>query len=442
MTPRALSIGLALLLTVGLTLGWWWTTVDSTSTPPGERRETTSTHEAMPGVGHPGEQPGSPEQAQTEGTASSPESTAPTVTIPPERLQTIGVKFEEVTQRPLEKVIRTVGRIEIDERRLERVNLKLAGWIDQLAVSAIGDHVTKGQSLFTIYSPDLVATQEEYLLALQSVQELGQSEFPEVARGAQDLLEATRRRFQLWDITEDHIHELEKTGQVLKTLPIHSPMTGTVIRMEARKGTYVSPGTELYMIADLSSIWVLADIYEYELPSIKIDQSATVTLSYDPRTKLQGHVAFIYPTLDPKTRTAKVRFELENSGEKLKPDMYANVEIKIPLGTQVAIPDGAVVNTGLRKVVFVDRGQGKLEPREVQVGDKVENAYVVESGLRSGERVVTSAAFLIDSESQLRSALGMMGMHGMDMGSPPSTAPSGPAQHGQGAMEGMAGMKH
>ena len=442
MTPRALSIGLALLLTVGLALGWWWTTVDSTSAPRGEGRETTSTHEAMPAVEHPGEKPGSPEQAPTEGTASSPESTAHTVTIPPERLQTIGVKFEEVTRRPLEKVIRTVGRVEIDERRLERVNLKFAGWIDQLAISAIGDHVKKGEILFTIYGPDLVATQEEYLLALQSVQELGNSEFPEVARGAKDLLEATRRRFQLWDITEDHIRELGETGKVLKTLPIHSPMTGTVIRMEARKGTYVSPGTELYMIADLSSIWVLADIYEYELPSIKIDQGATVTLSYDPRTKLDGHVAFIYPTLDPKTRTAKVRFELANPGEKLKPDMYANVEIKIPLGTQVAIPDGAVVNTGLRKVVFVDRGQGKLEPREVQVGDKVENAYVVESGLHPGERVVTSAAFLIDSESQLRSAFGMMGMHGMDMGPKPSTAPSGPAPNEQGSMEGMAGMKH
>lgn len=337
-----------------------------------------------------------------------------TITIAPERLQTIGVKFQEAARRTLEKNIRTVGRVEIDERLVGRVNLKFEGWIEELLVSAIGDHVEKGQRLFAIYSPDLVATQEEYLLALQSYRELGKSEFPEVARGAKDLLEATRRRLQLWDIRENHIQDLERTGKVLRTLPIHSPVTGTVIRMEARAGTYVTPGTELYFIADLSHIWILADIYEYELPYIKIGQGATVTLSYDPDTKLHGHVGFIYPTLDPKTRTAKVRFELDNPGEKLKPDMYANVELNIPLGTRLAVPRDAILESGERQLLFIHHGGGQLEWRNVKLGVKAGDWVEVTEGLKEGEHVVTAANFLIDSESQLKAAVGgMAGMPGM-----------------------------
>jgi Cu(I)/Ag(I) efflux system membrane fusion protein len=331
-----------------------------------------------------------------------------TITISPERLQTIGVKFEFVKPRSLEKIIRTVGRVDVDERLMARVNIKFEGWIETLLVSAIGDHVRSGQSLFTIYSPDLVATQEEYLLALQGVRELGQSEFPEVSRGAKDLLEAARRRFRLWDITEDHIHDLEKTGKVLRTLPIHSPITGTVMRMEARAGTYVTPGTELYMIADLSQIWILADIYEYELPSIKPGQTAKVTLSYDPRTVLTARVGFIYPTLDPQTRTAKVRFELENPGERLKPGMYANVELKIPLGTRLAIPRDAILESGERQVIFIHHGGGKLEWRTVKLGVQAGDWAEVLEGLKEGDHIVTSANFLIDSESQLKAAVGGM----------------------------------
>lgn len=414
MSRRPLYIGLAFLLIVGLAITWWWAFRDSMPAPPETQPEVMPTHEAMAGMEHPGDKPAS--KAQTGGDLPSPPAdlTSRTVTIAPERLQTIGVKFEEVARRPLEKVIRTVGRVEIDERRLARVNLKFAGWIDELFVSAIGDHVKKGQSLFTIYSPDIVATQEEYLLALQSIKELGQSEFPEVSRGAKDLLEATRRRFQLWDITPDHIRDLEQTGKVLRTLPMHSPITGTVIRMEARRGTYVSPGTELYMIADLAHIWVLGDIYEYELPFITAGQGATVTLSYDPGTKLHGHVGFIYPTLDPKTRTAKVRFELENPGEKLKPEMYANVALKIPLGTRLAVSRDAIIESGERQLIFIHHGDGKLEWRSVKLGVSAGGLVEVVEGLNEGEHIITSANFLIDSESQLKAAVGgMAGMPGM-----------------------------
>lgn len=341
------------------------------------------------------------------------EGTTGTVTIPPDRLQTIGVKYQEVTRRQLDKVIRTVGRVALDERRLAKVTIKFHGWIEQLFVSATGDHVAKGQRLFTIYSPDLVATQEEYLLALQSRKQLGESDIPEVAAGSKDLLEATRHRLHLWDIGDEHIRELERTKQVTKTLPIHSPISGTVIRKEILQGTHVEPGEELYTIADLSHVWILADVYEYELPSIKVGQEATVTLSYDPTVKLHGRIAFIYPTVDPKTRTAVVRFEVANAEDKLKPEMYTNVELHIPLGVQLAVPEGAILDTGTRKIVFVDRGHGTLEPREVRVGAKVEQFYIVESGLMPGERVVASATFLIDSESKLMAATNMMGSLGM-----------------------------
>lgn len=363
------------------------------------------------------------ERVPTDHTASVPESGPPapppsamspgqnTITISPERLQTIGVKFELVRPRSLEKIIRTVGRVEIDERRLAHVNIKLEGWIDKLLVNSTGERVKQGQILFTIYSPELVATQEEYLLALKGGKALGGSEFPEVAQGAASLLEMTRRRLRLWDITEDHIQDLERTGTVLKTLPIHSPGTGTVIKKVAVAGMRVNPGDELYTIADLSRIWVQADIYEYELPSIKPGQTAKVTLSYDPRTVLTARVGFIYPTLDPQTRTAKVRFELENPGERLKPDMYANVELKIPLGTRLAIPREAILESGERQVIFIHHGGGKLEWRNVKLGVQAGDWVEVTEGLKEGDHIVTSANFLIDSESQLKAAVG--GMQGM-----------------------------
>lgn len=336
-----------------------------------------------------------------------------TVTIAPERLQTIGVKYQAVARRPLEKVIRTVGRVAVDERKLAKVTIKFHGWIEELFVSALGDHVKKGQRLFTIYSPDLVASQEEYLLALRGQKQLGSSEFPEVAQGSKDLLEASKRRFQLWDITEDHVRELEKTGKVLRTLPIHSPITGTVIKKDALAGAHVDPGQDLYTIADLSHIWILADIYEYELSFVKKEQKADVSLSYDPGTVLAGHVGFIYPMLDPKTRTAKVRFELDNPDEKLKPDMYANVELRVNVGTRLAIPQEAIIESGRKQVVFLHLGGGKLEPREIKTGVRTGEWTEVLDGLTEGEHLVTSANFLIDSESRLKSVVESMGGMGM-----------------------------
>lgn len=410
MTRPMVVTGLGIAVVIGLALAMWSAIRESGAPPVGSPQEYGTT---MPDTKQPMEmlvptQHGRAEHAGPEMSDAGDNR----ITIAPERLQTIGVKFQETARRPLDKVIRTVGRVEIDERLVGRVNLKFEGWIEELRVSAIGDHVKKDQVLFTIYSPDLVATQEEYLLALQSYRELGKSEFPEVSRGAKDLLEATRRRLQLWDIRANHITDLERTGTVLRTLPIHSPVTGTVIRMEARAGTFVTPGTELYFIADLSRIWIQADIYEYELPFIQKGHGATVTLSYDPDTKLHGHVTFIYPTLDPNTRTVKVRFELDNPGEKLKPGMYANVEITIPLGAKLVVPRDAILESGKRQLLFIHHGGGQLEWRNVMLGARAGDWVEVKEGLKEGDHVVTGANFLIDSESQLKAAVGgMAGMH-------------------------------
>ena len=232
-----------------------------------------------------------------------------------------------------------------------------------------------------------------------------------MATGAHSLLEVTRQRLRLWDITENHIQDLERTGTVLKTLPIHSPITGTVINKTALAGMRVGPGDELYTIADLSRVWIIADIYEYELPLIKTGQTANITLSYDPQTMLQGRVVFLYPTLDPQTRTAKVRFELDNPGERLKPEMYANVELQIPLGTRLVIPTEAILESGERQLLFIHHGGGVLEWRTVKLGVRAGDWVEVVDGVAEGEHVVTSANFLIDSESRLKAAVG--GMQGM-----------------------------
>jgi membrane fusion protein, copper/silver efflux system len=333
------------------------------------------------------------------------------IALSPERLQAIGVKFELAKRRAVERSIRTVGQVEIDERRLVHVNIKLEGWIDQLFVNSTGERVKKGKMLLTLYSPDLVATQTEYLLAYKSQQTLGQSAFPEVVQRAKALLDVTRRRLKLWDITQDHLDDLERTGEVQRTLPIHAPLSGTVIKKVALAGMYVKPGDELYTIADLSQIWITAEVYESELPFVKVGQTGMVSLSYDPGTVLQGRIVFIYPILDPQTRTGKVRFELANPGEHLKPGMYANVELKSALGTRLFVPTEAILDSGERQVMFIHLGEGRLEWRTVKLGVRAGEWVEVLEGVKEGDHIVTSANFLIDSESQLKAAVG--GMKGM-----------------------------
>jgi Cu(I)/Ag(I) efflux system membrane fusion protein len=337
------------------------------------------------------------------------EVTSGAVQISPERQQLIGVRIGVVERRSLEKAIRTVGRIDYDEKRIVTVSPKIGGWVEDLYVDFTGRFVKKGEPLLTLYSPELVSTQEEYLLALRAKESLTKSPFPEVAGSGTSLSDSAKRRLKLWDITDDQIKELEERGQSKKTLTLYSPFSGVVLEKMVYGGMNVMPGMALFKLADLSVVWLIADIYEYELPFIRLGQQATVQLSYLPGETFTGKAIYIYPYLDSNTRTAKVRFEFPNPHGKLKPEMYANVEMKIHLGHKLAIPEGAVIDTGLRQIVIVDKGDGYFEPREIQVGAKVENYYEVLKGLKAGERVVTSANFLIDSESKFKEAIGGMG---------------------------------
>jgi len=337
-----------------------------------------------------------------------------TVQISPERQQLIGVKIGTVKMRLLEKVIRTVGRVDYDEKRIVTVSPKIGGWIEDLYVDFTGRFVSRGEPLLTIYSPELVSTQEEYLIALRAKKDLAKSSFPEVAGSGNSLAESAKRRLKLWDISDDQIKALEESGQVKKTLVLHSPFSGFVLEKAAYKGMNVMPGIALYKLADLSVVWLIADIYEYEIPFIRLGQQASIQFSYLPGEIFTGKAIYISPLLDPNTRTAKVRFEFSNLHGKLKPEMFANVEMKIQVGQKLAVPEEAVIDTGLRQIAIVDKGSGYFEPREIKVGAKVENYYEVIKGLKAGERVVTSANFLIDSESKLKEALG--GMAGMEHG--------------------------
>jgi Cu(I)/Ag(I) efflux system membrane fusion protein len=332
-----------------------------------------------------------------------------TVQISPERQQLIGVKFGTVEMKPLEKIIRTVGRVDYDEKRIVTVSPKVGGWIEDLYVDFTGRYVREGEPLLTIYSPELVSTQEEYLLALRAKKSLTKSPFPEVAGSGESLAESAKRRLKLWDISDDQIKVLEESGQAKKTLTLYSPFSGFVLEKSAYKGMNMMPGMALYKLVDLSIVWLYAEIYEYELPFIRLGQEASIQLSYIPGEMFRGKAIYIYPALNPETRTAKVRFEIPNSHEMLKPEMYANVEIKVRLGQKLVVPEGAIIDTGLRQMAIVDKGFGYFEPREVKVGAKVESYYEVIKGLKAGERVVTSANFLIDSESKFKEAVGGMG---------------------------------
>jgi len=372
--------------------------------------------------GEPGmkpEQPGSEHQGMDMSSAGGEPAMKPeepeSVMVSARKQQLIGVRTEKAEVLPITHTIRTVALVEVDERNLEHVNIKLEGWVEKLYVRFTGEDVKKDQMLFEIYSPELVSSQEEYLLALKAVRTLGDSEFSVVAESAKRMLKSTRERFSLWDITPDHIEDLERTGQVLRTLPLHSPISGYVLEMNVREGGYITPSTETFVLADLSNIWVLADLYEFEIPYVKLGQKAQITLPYFPNEIFEGTVTYIYPVLEPKTRTVKVRFELPNPGWRLKPDMFANVVLEIPLGDRLVVPTTAVLDSGTVQVVFVDEGRGMFQPRNVTLGVRTREWYEVLEGVKEGEMVVTAGNFLIDSESALGAATGMM-MPGMDMG--------------------------
>jgi Cu(I)/Ag(I) efflux system membrane fusion protein len=331
------------------------------------------------------------------------------VTLAPDLRQMLGVRSEPVRRSRLEHVIRTVGRVAADERRLHHVHTKFEAYVEHLHVDFTGQFVKQGEPLLSLYSPELVATQQEYLLAYRAQQQLAGSSIPSVAKGGVDLLEAARQRLLSWDIKPEDIEHLRTTGEVRRTLDLHSDVNGYVVQKNVVHGMRVMPQDTLFDIADLSQLWVLADVYETDLPAVRLGMEAQLHVTYLPGREWRGPVTWVSPTVEEQTRTVKVRIEVANPDERLKPGMFADVFLESDLGEGLVLPASAVIDTGDRRLVFLDHGEGRYEPREVQLGVRVNEGVQLLRGAEEGDRVVVSAGFLLDSESSLEAAISAMG---------------------------------
>ncbi|SDE28570.1 efflux RND transporter periplasmic adaptor subunit [Belnapia rosea] len=343
-----------------------------------------------------------------------------TVTVSPERVQMLGVRTEAATERAMTRSIRAVGTIAVDERRLAVVAPRFEGWIQKLLVNETGQAVRRGQPLFEVYSPELAAAEQEYVIARQAEGAMAHAD-PAMRGGTSSIASAALTRLRNFDLPADEVARLRRTGTVGRTLTLTSPMDGTVLEKTALQGMRFAPGETLYRIADLSTVWLLADVFEQDLGLVGPGQDAAINLTAYPDRRFTGKVTFVYPTLNAATRTAKVRIEIPNPEQLLKPDMYATVEIAAPLGSTpvVAVPDSAVLDSGTRQVVLVERATGRYEPRTVSIGRRANGQVEIRQGIRAGEKVVVGANFLIDAESNLRAALQAF------------AAPPAPTQEGQ-----------
>jgi membrane fusion protein, copper/silver efflux system len=340
-----------------------------------------------------------------------------TVEVPPEIQQTMGIKTIPTAVRPMKKTLRTTGRVEYDERKLTTVNIKVEGWIEKLYADYTGKYVNKGTPLADIYSPELVSTQLEYINLLNWKSSVGLrtqrniefdwgDRFGTVGRltvyDLDPLIDVAKQKFALWEIPEEQMKEVEVSRKPIKIMTIKSPASGYVFQKPVFKGSRVAPGDKIFDIVDLSTVWVFADIYEYEIPFVKVGQNARITLSYYPGKEFSSSVDFIYPSLSGQTRTARVRFVLPNPSLLLKPQMFTNVEMELNMGERLSIPETAILDTGVRQVVYVDLGDGNFSPRQVKVGERANGMVEVLGGLKAGEKVASSAVFLIDSEAKLK----------------------------------------
>ena len=416
------------------------------------------------GTSHPAAMPASAQSAGQGDMAGMPgmPSAAPArpgnasdkaVYISPARQQLVGVRTAQLTHRALDTTIRTVGALAYDETRITMIHTKIAGWVDQIFVDFVGQQVRRGKPLFTIYSPDLVSAQNEYLLALRARRQLANSQFPETRAGADSLLAATRERLKLWDISDAQVATLEQTGQVQRSVAFYSPFDGIVLDRETYAGHYLTPDVVAFKIADLSRIWVFGQFFESELRMITLGQEAEIEFP-DAQTNrtLTGRITFIYPEIDAQTRRIKVRIELANPGLEFKPGTFVTVIIHARGGSQLAIPKEAVIDTGAKRYAIVALADGYFDPREIEVGQPVDEFYPVLKGLQHGDTVVTSA----DSgakkvqppakQSGTDKTPGMEDMPGMPAPETPPTPKTKPNKPGApqtqpGDMEDMPGME-
>ena len=347
------------------------------------------------------------DQAATDGTQ---------IRISTEKVQKLGVRVEQAAMRELKRSLRAVGTLAVDERRVSAVTPKFEGWIERLHVNVTGQAVAAGAPLMEVYSPDLVSAQQEYLIAsrgLDSVKEAA----PEIQASMRRLVAGSLERLRNWDISERELAELERSGAVRRTVTLRSPASGVVVEKPAVKGMRFMPGEPLFRIADLSSIWVLADIFEQDLGSVQPGQVARVHVEAYPERVFNGRVTFLFPTLTPETRTGKVRIELPNPGGILKPSMYATVELAAgPVQKRLAVPQSAVIDSGIRRIILVQSGEGRFEPRDVKLGMRADDYVEIVEGVKEGESVVVAANFLIDAESNLKAAIGGLGASGSPSG--------------------------
>jgi Cu(I)/Ag(I) efflux system membrane fusion protein len=370
------------------------------------------------------------------------------VSLSPTQRIMANVATVEVKQQALNKEINAVGIVQFDQSRQAKVTAWIAGRIDKLNVNTVGAYVSKDKPLAEVYSPDLVATQQEYLLAIRSRDQLKSSPIASISQNGDGLVASAKQRLMLFGVKENQLVELEKAGKPTIRLPIYTPLSGIVIEKMVQQGQYVNTGDALFNIADLSRVWVEVEVYENEFPNIHIGQQVDIRSQSFPGKPFTGRVSFIYPFLDPKTRTVKARVEMPNPGMKLKPDMFVNAIIKVPLGSAIVVPVTAVMDTGKRQVVWVESSPGMFEPRDVQVGQQTDDKVQILSGLKSGDKVAVSGGYMIDSESQLKgSGGGHENMPGMKMddkkpaapgqggGAPPAQQP--PAKKGTLKMDDM-----
>lgn len=340
------------------------------------------------------------EQSEYEGHNLPPGS----VQITPEKQQLIGVEYGTAEYETTTDSIRAAARVTLDETRIAKVQAKLEGWIDQVFVDFTGKLVQKGDPLLAIYSPEALATQQEFLLAMKAQHQMRDNPVHEMLGSTENLVAAARKRLELWDISDAQIDQIGRTGETLKNLTLYAPISGFVMERNAFPKQRVNADTVLYTVADLSTVWVVADVFEYEAAGVRLGQAATLKLDYLPGRVFRGRVSYILPQVDPATRTLKVRIQFDNPDFALKPDMYGQVELQTGGARRLVVPQSAVLNSGDRQVVFVDRGNGFFEPRNVQIGEQTDGRIEIRSGLKPGERIVTSGNFLIDSESQLKAA--------------------------------------
>jgi Cu(I)/Ag(I) efflux system membrane fusion protein/cobalt-zinc-cadmium efflux system membrane fusion protein len=386
------AFNLALLLNVVLLAViavWWW------------RSQKHAAETRSPSSGIESSKPQAPLEA-----TPIPEPPLVPVQLTPQRMQSIGVKLGTAQFKQIDAELRVTGTVDADERRIAYVQTRFPGWIRKVYADTSYQYIRQGQPLFTIYSPDLVTTEQEYLLARKNSESLKTSTVSGVTTGAETLLSAARDRLTQWEVPASEIEKLEATGKVITDLTFDSPVSGYITEKNALPNMYVQPETRLYTVADLSTVWVYAQVFQTDLGRINPGDPAEVTADAYPGKSFRGRVDYILPQIDVNTRTARVRLVFPNPTLKLKPGMYVNVVLRTPLGKQLVVPASALFHSGARQLVFVNKGDGQFEPREVQTGIQVGDQTIITKGIKAGEPIVTSANFLIDSESQVQAAAG------------------------------------